>query len=484
MSPRENRRSPSRREILAELHGSLDRRYRPEDVADLVLQALDGRLTKHARGVLERAARNSGRGATWFSSMSTDYARPVGGARQVAAATRLFGRSAAVDPDDPGSLREFAAAVGHSIKWTPTATDFLDDRLDRQARDAAGMDLSKRQYNRRFRMLRRIAAKAGTLAVEQDKRRLLLVGVTGFGVEVPLERFAADPDAACFVAYYTARRKLRREFSLSGRDNPYDEIASLLLDRCTGRSDWWMIAQVRTSPDVLERLTEEQRGRLLGQWSSVLRHSAGLLRERWRSGTDRTAMIVRPGDDSTTWNNLAVAYNAARASWLACLSATNALELLDTACPGKMMRLMAADLAAWHRSTGGDVDPDTKVWAALPLPWKVLDGTAACTRADVDAACRRAGLDPAGSGWTTPAPKRAVAAFLPTPELVHGVTVADPVWAALLRRAGVFSGKPVNDELADDALHGLRSGVVLSDLPSHKGWRGPAGSEETGEGPP
>ncbi|WP_103962874.1 hypothetical protein [Nonomuraea solani] len=459
----------SRKEILAELHGSLERRYRPEDVADLVLQALEGRLTRHERVVLERAAKHSSRGTAWFSSMSTDYARPVGGARQVAAATRLFGKRAEVDPDDPESLLEFAASMGRSIAWSPARTDFLADRLNRQAREAAGMDLSKRQYNRRFRMLRRVSAKAGTLAVEQDKRRLLMVGVTGFAAEVPLERFTADADAACFMAYYTARRKLRREFTLSGRDNPFDEIASLLLDRCTNRSDWWMIAQVRTSPDVLEHLSDQERGVLLGRWSSVLRQSATMLAERWRPDTDRESMIVRRGHDSTTWNNLAVAYNAARAGWLACLSALNALELLDAACPGKVMRLMAADLAAWHRSTGGDVDPNTKVWSALPPPWQVLDGSAACTRADVESACRRAGLDPAASGWTAPAPRRATAVFRPTPELVHGVTIADPVWAALLRRAGVFSGGPVKEELAADAEHGLRSGVVASELPE-KSW--------------
>ncbi|MGP3910146.1 hypothetical protein [Nonomuraea sp. 10N515B] len=458
-------RPASRREIMAELHGSLDRRYRPEDVADLVMQALEGQLTRRERVVLERAAKHSSRGAASFSSMSTDYARPVGGTRQVAAASRLFERSVEVDPDDPESLLEFAARMGRSIRWTPGHSDFLADRLNRQARDAAGMELSKRQYNRRFRMLRRLSAKAGTLAAEQGKRRLLMVGVTGFAAEVPFERFAADADAACFVAYYTARRKLRREFSLAGRDNPFDEIASLLLDRCTSRSDWWMIAQVRTSPDVLEHLNEEERGLLLGRWSSVMRHSAAMLRERWWPDTDRETMIVRRGHDSTTWNNLAVAYNAARAGWLACLAALNALELLDAACPGKVMRLMAADLAAWHRADGGDVDPNTKVWAGLPPPWEVLDGDVPCTRADVEAACRRAGLDPVSSGWTAPAPARATAVFRPTPELVHGVTIADPVWAALLRRAGVFSGQHVKEELAADARHGLRSGVVLSDLP-------------------
>ncbi|MER6826895.1 hypothetical protein ABT352_13000 [Streptosporangium sp. NPDC000563] len=458
--------SRSRQEILAELHDSLDRRYRPEDVADLVLRALDGQLSRRERTVLERAARYSSRRADRFSSMSTDYARPVGGARQVAAASRLFERSVEVDPDVPESLLEFAANMGREIRWTPDRGDFLADRLNRDAREAAGMDLSKRQYNRRFRVLRRVAAKAGTLGTEQAKRRLLMVGVTGFGADIPLERFVSDADAACFVAYYTARRKTRRKFSLSGRENPFDEIASMLLDRCADRSDWWMIAQVRTTPDILGRLTDEERGRLLGQWSAVMRHSADVLRARWNPGTDRTTMIVRRGHDSTTWNNLAVAYNAARAGWLACLTSLDALELLEVACPGKVMRLMAADLAAWHRETGGDVDPDTAVWAALPLPWEVLDGTAACPRVTVEAACRTAGLDPERTGWTAPAARRGVAVFRPTPELVHGVTVADPVWAALLRRAGVFSGKGVKPELAADAHHGLASGVVVGDLPA------------------
>ncbi|MDP9849551.1 hypothetical protein [Streptosporangium lutulentum] len=461
MKFRDDSIQPPRREIMTELHASLDRRYRPEDVADLVLQVLDGRLSQRERVVLERAAKYTLRRQGGFSSMSTDYARPVGGARQVAAATRLFERSVEVDPDDPESLLEFAATMGREIGWTPERTDFLADRLNRDAREAAGMDVSKRQYNRRFRLLRRLAAKADVLGVEHDKRRLLMVGVTGFGADIALERFAADVNAAC----YTARRKLRREFSLSGRENPFDEIASVLLDRCTADSDWWMIAQVRTTSDVLERLTEQERGLLLGQWSAVMRHSADLLRSHWNPSTERTTMIVRRGDDSTTWNNLAVAYNAARAGWLACLASLNALDLLDVACPGKAMRLMAADLVRWHRGSGGDVDPNTAVWAALPLPWEVLDGSAVCARGDVEAACRAAKLDPARSGWTVPAPRREVAVFRPTPELVHGVSIADPVWAALLRRAGAFSGQHVKREMVADVRHGLASGVVISDLP-------------------
>lgn len=108
-------RSP--REALAELHGSLDRRYRPEDVAELVLQALAGRPTGRERNLLARAARHSSRG--WFTSLPDDFARPVGGARQVAVAARLFGVRADVDPDDPESLRAYAGTAGRMIGWRP-----------------------------------------------------------------------------------------------------------------------------------------------------------------------------------------------------------------------------------------------------------------------------------------------------------------------------------------------------------------------------
>ena len=49
-------------------------------------------------------------------------------------------------------------------------------------------------------------------------------------------------------------------------------------------------------------------------------------------------------------------------------------EILDRICLGKVLRLMAADVAAWHRLAGGGLDPDTQVWNDLPLPWEVISG--------------------------------------------------------------------------------------------------------------
>ena len=152
-------------------------------------------------------------------------------------------------------------------------------------------------------------------------------------------------------------------------------------------------------------------------------------------------MIVKKGDDSTTWNATAGAWNKARQSWVALLYALGMEEVLDRMCLGKVLRLMAADVAFWHRAVGGRLEPDTAVWAELPGPWDVLGGTAVCTRADVEAACGRHGVDPIKAGWTAPAPERRVEAFRPTPELVHGVEVGHPGLALILRRMGVFSGK-------------------------------------------
>ncbi|MGW6446087.1 hypothetical protein [Lentzea sp. NPDC055074] len=346
--------------------------------------------------------------------------------------------------DDPVSVLEFASLVGAEISWDPDRTDFLHDRLNRDARATAGIELSKRQYNRRFRMLRRLAAKADRLDRMIVTRDVTLLAAAGFVDAIDRDRFRADVDAACFIAYYTARRKKRREFTLQGRDNAFDEVAAALFRRCrlASGTDWAMIALAHPTEEVLGHLTPAELGDLIGRWSAATRAAATVLGDLWHENDfDQANMVVRRGHDSSTWNTFARAYNAARAGWIACLDAAGAVDLLAGAWPGKAMRLMAADLAWWHRNSGGDLHSDTDVWAALPLPWDVLDGSATCTRADVEHACRRLEMDPARSGWSAPPARGAVARSRPTPELVHGVAVADPVWGMALRRAGVYSGK-------------------------------------------
>jgi hypothetical protein len=149
---------------------------------------------------------------------------------------------------------------------------------------------------------------------------------------------------------------------------------------------------------------------------------------------------VRRGDDSTNWNAAATWYNGARANWISCLKVAGALDLLEAMCPPKALRVMAADLMRWHQSAGGGEHGDSAVARDLPKPWIVLEGKAECPAILVRKVCIEHGIDPEASGWISVRQGGDPPATEPTPELVHGVSVSDPLVAALLRREGMWAG--------------------------------------------
>lgn len=470
--------------LVDQLHRSIDSRLTPEQVCAIILQTLDGRLTFTERRLLKRAvaARPS-----LFTSMSEDFDRPVPADHKVGKVVELLGLDLSAETvarlaGDPWLLLGELRTIGMLNGWTP-GTDFRL-RSNRETRTAAGLDLSKRRYNRLMRQLARTHERAQRLQQQILLRQLSLVARSGLAYTITRDEIAGDLDAACFVAYWAAQKNRRREFTLSGRDNPFDTIAEMLMARCVRNAegtDWWMVARAYPDPDVLARLDDGRRGTLMADWFGFVTLGARMLQDlhaawpartiqpfppdkMWaarpglmppaesRGGGTRpvvelSTMIVAKGVDSSTWNTVAGAYNAARAGWINCLSAAGALELLDAVCPGKAMRLIAADLAARHRRTGGEPDRQTRVWARLPLPWQVLfDDDIACDTERVEYECLLEGVDPHATGWTAPRQHAGVAAeFKPTPELVHGIEVADPLWAGMLRRAGAWSGKELRE---------------------------------------
>jgi hypothetical protein len=448
--------------VLRELHASLGQRRRPEDVAQAVLRLFDGRrpqLDRRTRRALDRAA-NGSLARLWhgYTSMLEDYARPVGAQRQLTTAAGMFTTLPSLPDaagDDPEQVEAVIRTAGLEIAKRFGANDFLSDRLNRVQRGEVGLgDVSKRQYNKRFRLLRRMEAKLARIVIEQRKREVTIVGKSGLASRLPYEEFAADPHTAAFVAYLTARANLRSEFTIFGQQRAYDEVADALFRRLRAapeRTRWYAVAHVHPTHEVLGHLTDEQRGRLLGTWYRFLLDVAELLEAAWqRQPLDRSTMVVRRGDDSTTWNQAARAWTKARANWFALLEAMGADEVLERQCPGKVLLLVAGDVAAWHRQSGGGLHPDTGVWAELPLPWEVLRGETECPRPRVEQACRRHGVDPVASGWTAARRTMRAVPFRPTPELVHGVQVADPLLAGVLRSAGFFSGRalrPAADDL-------------------------------------
>jgi hypothetical protein len=447
------RMSSTTEQLLRELHASLGQRKRPEDVAQLIRDLFDatpGAFDRRTRKALDKATRNSLR-SLWhgYTSMLEDFARPVGAQRQLARAAELFDTVTALPAevgDDPAQVEVVIRAAGEEIRKEYGRSDFLADRLNRAQRADAGLgEVSKRQYNKRFRLLRRMEAKLARILVEQRKREITMIGKSGLASRLPYEEFAGDPGTAAFIAYLTARANLRSEFTVSGQQRPYDEVADALFQRLDARvANWFAIAHVHPTAEVLKHLSDERRGLLLGRWYRILLDVAEQLEALWQRQTvDRTTMVVERGQDSTTWNQAARAWTRARANWFALLEAMGAQDVIEKVCPGKVLLLVAADVAAWHRQTGGGLHPDTEVWAELPLPWHVLRGEADCPQWLVAQICRRHGVDPERGGWTRA--RRVVHAvpFRATPELVHGVTVADPMLATLLRSAGIFSGRPL-----------------------------------------
>jgi hypothetical protein len=438
---------------LRALYQTLHERRRPEDVADMLLLLLDGQLTPPEAALLRKAASHSLRQSVWqYTSLLQTFRQPVGAERQVRKTAELFGRTPPPAlrfdraADVEAWLRELNPLIGKEFG----CHNYDADRLNRAERAARGLDLPKRQYNKLFRSLRHLEEKLGRLLLEYRKLEQELVAKHGFAHHLSYEDFARDLNTAAFVAYYTARCNRRSEFSAEGQSRPYDEVAHMLLLRLTGSAlapanpraaNWWAVAHVYPAPTVLAYLTDAQKGELLGRWTALLQDLAGFLGEVWvRNSFRRDSMVVKQGDDSSTWNAAAGAWNKARDNWINLLYALGMEFVLDELCFGKVMRLMAADVVFMQRSAGRDLDQNTQVWAALPLPWEVLAGTATCTRTRVESACRRAGIDAAKTGWLAPRP-HGVVPFAPTPELVHGVSVANPYLAAVLKRHRYFSGK-------------------------------------------
>ncbi|WP_395752153.1 hypothetical protein [Prosthecobacter sp.] len=438
---------------MDELFKTLQTRRRPEDVAEMIREKIGGKLSHDEINVLDRAAsRSLKRMFNQITSMMEDFHRPIPPERQVRKGLELFRRAdswSASDCSCPEKIELFIRELGRSIGKEFGLSDYKSDRLNTEKRQTAGLNLSRRRYNKLFRFLRRFERKLNTYLREQKKYEFTRVGKSGLAVHLSWEDFSSHANSAVFISYYSARCNMRSVFTNESQQRPYDEIADMLFHRMRrepSRSNWWAVAHLHPDRTVLERLTDGQKGKLLGIWLSKLQGIAELLGEVWeKSKIQRATMIVRRGNDSSTWNNTANAWNRARQSWVALLHSMGMEEELDALCFGKVLRLMAADVAAWHQRSGGDLDPDTKVWAELPLPWEVLTGQAGCTRKQIEEVCFKHGVDPIKKGWIAPPPTRRVEKFQPTPELVHGVAVSNPQVALLLRKAGWFSGQWLSD---------------------------------------
>ena len=451
-------------ESIKKLHKTLSQRKRPEDVAQMVFEILEDKLSSKEKDILKRAAKGSLKKTFFgYTSMMQEFATAVGAEKQVKKTIEIFKLDdiESIDYDNIDDVKKFVERVSPFINKKVGENNFLSDRLNKEQRKEKGLDLSKRSYNKKWRLLKRLERKLSKYTREIKKIEFQKIGKHGLSHTISFDEFQKDINSACFTAYYNSRCNLRSIFTNTSQERAFDEISKMLLNRCKGvktksalgifktetkqetdnTTNWWAISHIYTSQEILNNLSDEQKGKLLGKWTSILEEISFFLNEIWiANDINRQTMIVKRGNDSTTWNNTAGAWNKARDNWMNIIYSLGMDYILDEICFGKVLRLMAADVVAWHHSTGGKIDPNTDVWNKIPLLWQVFQGKEKCNKNLVLKYCKEAEIDPEKSGWIAPR-VHGVAEFKPTPELVHGVIVSNPYLATVLRKHKYFSGK-------------------------------------------
>jgi hypothetical protein len=446
------------------LYKTLNERRRPEDVAEMIIELAKDSLTNSEILLLEKAAKNSlSRNAFGYTSMLQSFSEAKGANQQISKAIEIFKLNHDNKSHYNGQkdIQDFINFVSPIICKKVGKNEFNTDRLNKSQRKENGLDLSKRNYNKKWRLLKRIENKLIKFINESKKIEFQKIAKHGLAHSLDFINFSSDINTACFIAYYNSRCNLRSIFTNQGQDKPFDEISEMLLKKCYGgetksfylikktkeekinNTNWWAIAHIYTNQEVLSNLTDAQKGQLLGKWTTILQEIAELLDKVWiASDISRETMIVKRGNDYTTWNNTAGAWNKARDNWINLIYSLGLDYILEEICFGKVLRLMAADVVAWHFSTGGKLDPNTEVWNKIPLPWEVFQNKAECNKDLIIKHCKQAGLDPEKSGWIAPR-VQGVAEFKPTPELVHGVTISNPFLATVLKKHRFYSGKNI-----------------------------------------
>ncbi|WP_294328899.1 hypothetical protein [uncultured Chryseobacterium sp.] len=429
------------------IYQTLDQRRRPEDVAEMIVELMRGQLAIHELATLSKAANRSLKNNVYgYTSMLETFGKAISADKQIKKAIEIFKIN---EKENSGyhsvnGIETFLKKVSPLIHKEVGENNFKNDRLNKDLRKLAGLDISKRNYNKKWRLLKRIEIRLQKFIQESRKIELQKIAKHGLSHTISFEDFSKNLNTACFIAYFNARSNLRSTFTNQSQERPFDEICEILFNRCLKNPDethWEAISYIYTDAKVLQHLNDEQKGKLLGKWMTILQEVSEFLQQLWsENDIYRKTMAVKKGNDSTTWNHTAGAWNKARDNWMNLIYALGLDSILDDICFGKVMRLMAADVIAWHLSSGGKIDPNTEVWNLVPLPWEVFQEKAFCNKEMIINACKEAGIDPEKSGWITPR-AHGVSKFKPTPELVHGVTVSNPFLAKVLRQNKYFSGK-------------------------------------------
>lgn len=303
---------------------------------------------------------------------------------------------------------------------------------------------SKKAYLKRLRAVTNFDKKVARVRKALNSRYGLMTAKSRLARLVDADKL--NDVALAYVAYVVARANRRTRFQLETQSKAFDTIVDGLFKLLPQDTAWDQVALVAPVESVFRKLDVSTQATTLALFYNEMVFWAELLEQEWVALPQNVqkTFVVSHGTNSTDFNAFAGAFNTMRSGWIAGMTASGLSSMFDMYLPGKAIRLLAADLVRWNYYVNDSyVSADAELFAKLPYPWDVIKGDAELTRAimvDVDV------LDEATlteKGWVSPRSGLEFEAPAPDPALVHGVTVANPELAVLLRKIGVFSSKPL-----------------------------------------
>lgn len=439
------------RTLLAE---SLTKRTSTAVVAEAILSLGLPQVSKDSK--LHQLLKGLARDAQWQrGAINDDFDRVDSLDDQLATYRILFPQVEQATPVDE-LVRAGLAALGATQPYVPyvSAEQALMHRAELDWR--LGVATSKAAFTKRLRFLKNFEEKVARFNDVTTLRHAQMQAKSRLAYLVDADK--CDDLSLAFIAYLASRANRRSLFMLGGQSKSFDQVTDELQKSFTEDSAWDQIALVMPTAQMLAKVSVQRRGELTGIFHREMAVAAGHLGALWPSlpVRMRAEMVMVQGVDSSRWNAYAGALNTMRSAWISAMVASGFEGAFDSYLPGKAPRLMASDLVWWARQMGQNLHEDTRLFGRLPRPWDVIDGSAIMTRAMVLAEAEAEKVDAEKSGWV--GPRAAVESEITAaePASVHGVIIADPEFAQILRKAGAFSGKGIrNAEALPDFLERL-----------------------------
>lgn len=427
------------------LYKSLNQRERPEDIAELVLSVLKNQLSPTEIGDLRKV--NNQPGVVWYRRWpaTKEFEWAISLKKQITEAIEIFDlkKAGPIDYISVPDIKSFIKSISPLIHKQLGKNDFRRDRLTKSDRKDLHFSTSKRQYNKKWRLIKKLEYRLTTFQRVLTLVELQKIAKHGIVHQLDFKNFKSDLNAACFIAFYCAKSNLKSKYTTELGEEGYGHISELLLKRCLkstkegqvgNETNWLALSHIYSSEEVLTNLTDEQKGDLLCNWTNILDELANILEKYWNNNLlIKETMIEKKGMDSIKWNSAADAWNNARDHWVNLIYSLGLDYVLDEILFGKVIRLTWPHVVVGPTASLRKQIPHKEVWNMLPLPWEVFKGKEKCNKEVVIKCCELVEIDAEKYGWVTLG-FHEVTEYKPTPELVQGIAVSNPFLATILKK--------------------------------------------------